>query len=326
MPTNIVLRGVVFAAPTAPGYTPGARVVVTATFQFSDPQIGSINAANGSALSVPSVALTNVKYILTTGTNPQNVNPGGVTNTVNLGVVQGERVGDGVRVFSALLSDKSGSGYHTGNVTLTGYATIGSAWAAPPAAPDTAPVDEPGYGLFTQHWTTRDFVGGPVSDDHAAVNYAAPAFGWSGADASPGGIIMAEGRISIRAVGFIRIPSAGTWRFRAVRKQNSGFGLWLDGALVISAGRGSPTGTETVSDVTPFTEYALHQMVAVRLDYQHNYAPHAVRLEWEKQGSASVVIPAASLYSGAEVGTLSVVPPPDQVAWYVESVNRYPES
>lgn len=327
MPTNITVRGVVFAAPTAPGYTPGARVVVTATFQFSDSQVTTIDGASGGPITVGSVSLTNVKYILTTGTNAQNVNPTSDTNTVHVGSVQRERAGDGIRAFRALLSDRSGNGYHTGNVTLAGWATIGTTWEGPPADPEEAPIHEPGYGLFVQHWATRDFVGGPVSEDHSDINFAAAAFGWAGADPGPGGILMTDPRISIRAVGYARIPSAGNWRFRAVRKRHSGFGLWLDSTLVInSLGRGPQAGTEIIADVTPFTEYTENQMVPIRLDYQHNYGPHAVRLEWEKQGDASVIIPDTSLYSGAEVGTISVVPPPDQVEWYVESVNRYQET
>lgn len=326
MPTNITMKGVVFAAPTAPGYTPGARVVVTAVVQFSDVQLTAIDAVSGSAISVASVAVTNVKYKLTTNTNPQEVTAPATTNTVQVGVVQQENRLDGKRTITAALTDKSGNSYHTGTVQLAAFETLGTVWESTSGDPDEAATSEPGYGLYVESWDDKNFDGGIRGQDHKRVFAAAPSVGWSGADTTVADTLMADTKLSLRWVGYVRIPAAGSRRFLLTSRYGSDVGLWLDDVRLVNHSGEPPSDTGFFNDVTPYTEYTEFQMVRIRIDYEGTSNAHAVKLEYQPLGGTPEVVPTAQLYSGPQVGTIDVVPEPDQSRWYIESVNRYQES
>lgn len=322
---SITVRGVIFAAPTAPGYAVGKRVVVTVPLDFTGPQIAAIDAAKGSEVVIPDVPFAASHYILTDGT--QYANGGNGTVSVTVGVVQDENRNDGYRTFSVQLTDQTtGAVYHTGTAYLTGFDTIGSVFFDEGEEPEEANPAEPGYGLYTEAWNTKNFDGGIAGTGHNKVFAANPSVGWSGADSSLEGVSLSNTKLSFRFTGYVRIPAAGTRRFILTSRYGTDIGLWLDDVRVAAHDSEPASDTGFTVDFSPYTEYTEFQMVRIRLDYEGTSAAHAVKLEYQALGGAAEVIPVVQLYSGAQVGTITVVPPPDPSRWYIESVNRYEET
>lgn len=333
---SITVRGIIFAAPTAPGYAVGKRVIVTAVIDFTAPQIAAIDAEAGAPLTVASVPVTSVDYILDDGTQYDHNTPGALTATVTVQQVQAQYKTTGERSFSLALADQSGLDYHTGNVALVGWGIVGTVWeGATPTITDTSTAGA-GDGLAGVWYLGTGFQGTPKFQGNEAVNFeayvTAPQVPHTGIpDLRIGKVFCA------RWTGLFKVPSTGLWKIGV--RTTGAISLWIDDTLVLQ--RPAPEQSWShVSDsnevyfppVPPVTVWGQSNLMTagalarIRLDYQAQTDPRTIVLLWQSDSVPQAIVPVTSLYASANPVTVAEEPPVPRTRYYVESVNRYEES
>lgn len=305
---NVTLYAGAYLDEADPDYELGKRAAYKMVVPINDAAQATIDAEEGKALTLSGQAASSwsraAGLVAGSGYVALASPPSGLT--LSIGPVTPENVATGKRRIS-FSSTPPGADHAT---TWVGWATLGTVWEGVVAVdPGDVPADysSPGTGLAISMFTNLSVSGAPIVQSVGEPR-------WGGV--TNGSLTGVDGHFSSSSRGTLKIPAAGTYRFRV--DSDEGCRLWIDGAPLVD-----DWTTNYGSRFSGAVDFTLNQIVNIRLDHFNSSNANTLGMAWSVDGGEYTNIPETVMYPiGWEV-PVAEAPRPNQTAFGFEVVDRY---
>lgn len=303
---NVTLHTGAYLSASDPDYQVGRRAAYKMVVPINDANQALVDAEEGKALTLTGLAASSWSRVPGLGEDEQILAspPSGLS--LSVGPVTPENVATGLRRIS--FSSTPPGAHH--NTTWVGWATLGTVWEGVVAVdPVDVPADysSPGTGLAISMFVNLSVSGAPIVQSIGEPRWGA---------VTNGSLTGVDGPFSSSSRGSLKIPAAGTYRFRV--DSDEGCRLWIDGVPLVD-----DWTTNYGSRFSGAVTFTLNQIANIRLDHFNSSNANTLGLAWSVDGGEYVNIPETVMYPIGWDVPVAEAPRPVQTAFGVETVQRY---